>query len=326
MAPGGNRANWLLFGLLGLIWGSSYLWIKIGVEAVGPFTLVTLRCAFAAAFLLIVVRVAREPLPRSRPVIGHLAVIGVLSIFLPFVLIAWGEDHVDSGLAAVLNATTPLFTVPIAAVFLRDEPIRLNRTLGVIVGFVGVLVVLAPTLAAGSSADPLALAAQVAITLASLSYAFGAVYARRFVTGLRPMIISLGMVSFGLLYTAPLAIAIDMPRWAGVDLGALVAGAWLGILGSGVALLIFYRLLHDWGPTRTHVVVYLLPPVGVALGVLVLNEPLYASLLIGTVLIIGGAALTNAKIGRRRRAPDSARQPTTGPTAGPTAGPRTAPE
>ena len=152
--------------------------------------------------------------------------------------------------------------------FLRDEPIRLNRTLGVIVGFVGVLVVMAPTLAAGSNADPLLVAAQVAITLASLSYAFGAVYARRYVTDVRPMVISLGMVSFGLLYTAPLALAIDLPRWAGLDLGALVAGAWLGILGSGVALLIFYRLLHDWGPTRTHVVVYLLPPIGVALGVL----------------------------------------------------------
>jgi drug/metabolite transporter (DMT)-like permease len=306
MATGSNRANWLIFVLLGLIWGSSYLWIKIGVEAVGPFTLVTLRCAFAAAFLLIVVRAAREPLPRSRAVVGHLALIGVLSIFLPFVLIAWGEDHVDSGLAAVLNATTPLFTVPIAAVFLRDEPIRLNRTLGVIVGFLGVLVVMAPTLAAGASADPLALAAQIAISLASLSYAFGAVYARRFVTGVRPMVISLGMVSFGLLYTLPLAIAVDMPRWSGVDLPALVAGAWLGILGSGVALLIFYRLLHDWGPTRTHVVVYLLPPVGVTLGVLLLNEPLEPALLAGTALIIGGAVLANARLRAGRRRSDAA--------------------
>jgi drug/metabolite transporter (DMT)-like permease len=316
MATGGNRANWLLFGLLGLIWGSSFLWIKIGVEAIGPFTLVTLRCAFAAAFLLVVVRLAREPLPRSRGVVAHLAVIGVLSIFLPFVLIAWGEDHVDSGLAAVLNATTPLFTVPIAALFLRDEPLRLNRTLGVLVGFIGVVVVVWPTLAAGSSADPLALPAQIAITLGSLSYAFGAVYARRFVTGVKPMVISLGMVSFGLLYTLPLAVAIDMPRWAGLDLGAVVASAWLGILGSGVALLIFYRLLHDWGPTRTHVVVYLLPPVGVALGVLLLDEPLYASLLLGTVLIIGGAALTNARLGTR--APTA--------TARPSPAPRPAPE
>jgi drug/metabolite transporter (DMT)-like permease len=306
MGPAGDRANWVLFVLLGLIWGSSYLWIKIGVEAVGPFTLVVLRCAFAAAFLIVVTRIAHEPIPRSRTVVGHLAVIGALSIFLPFVLIAWGEDHVDSGLAAVLNAATPLFTVPIAALFLRDEPLRLNRTLGVVVGFAGVLVVVAPTVAAGGSADPLALAAQIAITLGSLSYAFGAVYARRYVTGLRPMVISLGMVGFGLLYTLPFAIAIDMPRWGGLDLASLVAGVWLGVLGSGVALLIFYRLLHDWGPTRTHVVVYLLPPVGVALGVLLLNEPLHASLLVGTVLIIGGAALTNARIALRRGTPAAA--------------------
>ena len=215
-------------------------------------------------------------------------------------LIAWGEDHVDSGIAAVLNAATPLFTVPVAAMFLPDEPIRFNRTLGVIVGFVGVLVVMTPTLAAGPSADPLALPAQVAITLASASYALGAVYARRTVTGLRPMTISLGMVSFGLLYTAPIALALEADRWAGLDLTVLASGAWLGILGSGVALLIFYRLLHDWGATRTHVVVYLLPPVGVALGVLLLDEPLYLALLLGTVLILGGAALTNAKVGLRR--------------------------
>lgn len=298
-----NQVNWLLFGLLGLIWGSSYLFIKIGVDAIGPFTLVTLRCLFAGLFLAAVVRAAGQPLPRNGRLLAHLAMLGVLSIFVPFVLIAWGEQHVISGLAAVLNATTPLFTVLVAPLVLRDEPFRLNRMAGVLIGFVGVAIVVAPTIAEGPSADPLAFPAQVAITVAAASYAIGAVYARRFVPATRPMTISLGMVIFGGLMTAPLALALEDPFARGLPLDALFASAWLGVLGSGVGLLIFYRLLAAWGATRTHIVVYLLPPVGVALGVIVLSEPLHAALILGTALILGGAALTNARMERRARPP-----------------------
>lgn len=298
-----NQVNWLLFGLLGLIWGSSYLFIKIGVDAVGPFTLVTLRCVFAALFLAIVVRTTGARLPRRRSTIGHLAVLGVLSIFVPFVLIAWAELHVITGLAAVLNATTPLFTILMAPLVLRDEPLRLNRVVGLLVGFAGVAVVTAPTFAEGPSADPLAFPAQVAIAVAAASYALGAVYARRFVPDEKPTVISLGMVSFGALLTAPLAVALDRPFAIGLPPEALFAALWLGVLGSGVALIIFYRLLAAWGATRTHVVVYLLPPVGVAIGVIVLHEPLHIALIVGTALILGGAALTNARMERRARPP-----------------------
>ena len=308
-----DRANWLLFGLLGLIWGSSYLFIKIGVDAAGPFTLVTLRCLFAAAFLALVVRAAHEPLPRSGRVFGHLVVTGILSIFLPFVLIAWGELHVTTGLAAVLNATTPLFTILAAAAVLPDEPVRINRVVGLLVGFAGVAVVVAPSLvlAPGLAPDHQALPAQAAIVVAAASYALGAVYVRRFLSGVRPMTISLGMVVVGFLLTAPLAIALEASvAVSGFGLPLLGASAWLGVLGSGVALLIFYRLLHDRGATATHVVVYLLPPVGVAIGVVVLGEPLHVGLLIGTVLIIGGAALTHLRLpgprvlGERAAAPE----------------------
>ena len=309
MTPRTARIDWLLFGLLGLLWGSSYLFIKIGVESLGPLTLVTLRCLFAAILLGMVVASAREPLPRNVRTVGHLAVLGVLSIFAPFVLIAWGETHVSSGLASVLNATTPLFTVVVAAVVLHDEPFRFNRVAGLVIGFLGVFVVASPTLSSPDPTDSLALAAQLAVVLASLSYALGADFARRFLRGLRPMTIAVVMGVFGFVYAGPLALALEDPLATGLRPEALLAAVWLGMLGSGVALLIFYRLLAGWGATRTNVVVYLMPPVGVALGVVFLHEPLHAALLAGTVFIVGGAALTNARgagLRRSRSAPTSA--------------------
>ena len=307
-----NRALWLIFGLLGLIWGSSYLFIKIGVESLGPFTLVSLRVLFAAAFLTLVVLATRQPLPREWRVLRHLLVLGLLSIFFPFSLITFGEIHVSSGAAAVLNATVPLFTILIAAVMLRDDPITMNRVIGLVIGFVGVGLLVAPSLGGPEAGDDLSLAGQIAITLSSVSYALGAVYARRFVQGLPPVVIALGMVTVGFLVSAPLAFLLERPFSSGIRPEALFGVAWLGILGSGVALLIFYRLIANWGPTRTHLVNYLIPPIGVALGVLVLGESLDPSLLLGTALIIGGVSLVNARqgiaerVGRLRRGAQAA--------------------
>ena len=295
-----NLGLWLIFGLLGLIWGSSYLFIKIGVESLGPFTLVSLRLLFAGTFLAIVVRISREPLPRDPRTLRHLAVVGMLSMFFPFSLITWGELHVTSGLAAVLNATTPLFTILVAALVLHDEPLRMNRVLGLVIGFIGVAVVASPTLPGGLIEGDLAVAGVVAVTLSSVSYALGAVYARRNLHGVRPMTIALGMVSFGFLVSAPLALGLERPFANGLRLEALLSVAWLGVLGSGVALLIFYRLLASWGATRTNSVTYLIPPVGVVLGVLVLHEPLDLTIVAGTALIIAGVALVNARQGLRR--------------------------
>jgi drug/metabolite transporter (DMT)-like permease len=314
MTRGTGRANWVLFGLLGLIWGSSYLFIKIGVESLGPLTLVSLRCFFAALFLLTVVVAAREPLPRDPRTLAHLAALGVLSIFLPFVLITWGETHISSGLASVLNGTTPLFTIVVAAVALRDEPLRVNRLVGLVVGFGGVAVVTSPSVTSPDPGDPLALAAQVAVAVASFSYAVGAVYARRYVRAVRPMTISLGMVTFGLLLSAPVALALENPFATGLRPEGLLSVVWLGVLGSGVALLIFYRLLAAWGATRTHVVTYLLPPVGVILGVVVLNERLDIAVVAGTALIIAGVALVNAR-GRDAHGPGSDETPGTASAA-----------
>jgi drug/metabolite transporter (DMT)-like permease len=286
-----SRLDWLLFVVLGFLWGSSYLFIKIGVDAgLEPFTLVSLRLLFGFVLLAIVVAVAREPLPREPRILGHLAVMGLFSVALPFGLITWAEQSVDSSLAAVLTAAVPLFVIPFAALVLPAERITINGILGVAIGLVGVAIIVGfdPESLTGSS-----LAAELALIGAAASYAIGGVYARRNASGLRPMIPAVFQVGYALVMTSVLALALERPWERGIAPEALFAVIWLGLLGSGAAYLVFFRLLGRWGATRTSLVAYLLPIWGIVLGALVLNETIDSRLLIGTLLVIGGIALVN---------------------------------
>lgn len=297
---GSNRLDWLLFVALGFFWGSSYLFIKIGVEAgLEPFTLVALRLLFGALLLAAVVLAAREALPRQPRVYAHFAVLSVLSVALPFSLITWAEQSVDSALAAILTAPVPLFVMIIAAFVLQDERITPNRLIGLALGLVGVAVLVGfdPADLQGGT-----LIAEVALLGAALSYAAGGVYARRMLHGLRPMVPAVMQVTFALISCTVLAFIFERPLDARPGFDAIFAVAWLGLLGSGLAYLIFFRLLERWGATRTSMVAYLLPVFGIVLGALVLAEPIDARLLLGTALVIAGIALVNARAGLRRLA------------------------
>jgi drug/metabolite transporter (DMT)-like permease len=291
--PVSARFDWLLFLLLSFFWGSSYLFIKIGVDAgLAPFTLVALRLFVGFVLLAVVVGAAREPLPRDGRTYGHLIVLGFFSVALPFSLITWAEVHVDSALAATLTAPVPLFVIPIAALMLRDERITLAKVAGVTIGLVGVAVLVGFDVTTIGRTD---LTPQLALIGAAMSYALGGVYARRFVHGLRPMIPALFQVLFAMLMAAAAALVVERPS-ALLELlsfHAVFAVVWLGLFGSGMAYLLFYRLLGAWGPTRVSLVAYLLPVWGIALGALVLSEVIHEGLLIGTALVIGGIALVN---------------------------------
>jgi drug/metabolite transporter (DMT)-like permease len=303
-APTSTRLDWILFILLGFFWGSSYLFIKIGIDAgLQPFTLVALRLLIGLALLAVVVAVAREALPRDLRMYGHLAVLGLFSVALPFALITWAEQTVDSSLAAVLTGAVPLFVIPFAALFLPAERITLNAVIGIAIGLVGVAVVVGfdPASLAGTG-----LLAQLALIAAAASYAVGGVYARRNVHGLRPMIPALFQVGFGLILTGIPALLLERPWERGLAPEAIFAVIWLGLLGSGAAYLVFFRLLRSWGATRTSLVAYLLPIWGLVLGAIVLQERIDVRLLLGTALVIGGIALVNLRRPLRpawRRAP-----------------------
>jgi len=301
-----SRLDWPLFILLGFFWGSSYLFIKIGVDAgLQPFTLVSLRLLIGLALLAVVVGMAREALPRVWRMYGHLGVLGLFSVALPFTLITWAEQSVDSSLAAVLTGAVPLFVIPIAAPFLRDERVTLNKVIGIAIGLIGVAIVVGfdPAVLAGNELIP-----QLALIAAALSYAVGGVYARRNVHGLRPMIPALFQVGFGLVMVAVPAVVLEGPIRLAIQTEALFAVIWLGLLGSGAAYLIFFRLLGRWGATRTSLVAYLLPIWGIILGAIVLSEPVDLRLILGTILVIAGIAIVNLRRGFRpmygRRPPE----------------------
>ena len=286
--------EWLIFIALGVMWGSSYLFIKIGVADLTPFTLVAGRLAIGLLLLIGVTLVSRVALPSRLPTYGHLLVMSIFSIVLPFSLITWAELSVASSLAAIITAAVPLFVIVIAALALRDEPITLSRIIGLVVGFGGVVILTGG--GAGGQSDPLAMLALVG---AAASYAVGAVYARRNISGLPPIVPAVFQVGFAFVISAVLALVFERPFDLELTPSAVLSVVWLGLLGSGLAYLAFFRLLRTWGATRTSTVAYLLPVVGIVLGVVVASEPIDVGIVVGTLLVIGGIALVNTRFGQR---------------------------
>jgi drug/metabolite transporter (DMT)-like permease len=297
MASRGSRLDWLIFLALGFFWGSSYLFIKIGVDhGLEPFTLIMFRLLIGFLLLATVVGLAREALPRDPRTYGHLFVMGVVNIAIPFSLITYAEQTVSSSLAAVINGAVPLFVIVIAALVLAGETVTINRVAGLVVGFLGVAILVGLDVTDVGSADALG---ELALIGATISYAVGNVYAKAHVHGLRPMIPALFQVFFGLLVTGALAFLTEHPLAVVPAPEAIFAVVWLGLLGSGLAYLCYFRILQHWGATRTSMVAYLLPVVGIALGALVLHEDVAVNTLIGTILVIGGIALVNSRYGTR---------------------------
>ena len=305
-----DRTNWILFLALGFMWGSSYLFIKLAVDDFGTFTLVALRLAVGAALLWVAVRLTGQELPRERRIYGHLVVMATVNIVIPFVLITWAEQTVDSSIAAILTSAVPLFAIVIAPLFLHDEPIRVNGVAGLLIGFVGVVILTSNELSLTNSD----LTGEIALLGAALSYAVGAVYSRRNMRGIPPMIPAVFQVTFALIISGAIALVVERPWESTPDLEAVFSILWLGILGSGLAYLAVFRLFASWGATRTTLVAYLIPIWGIILGFLVLAEPIDGRLLVGTALVISGMALVNSRYGKRtifgRTPPVEATSPT----------------
>jgi drug/metabolite transporter (DMT)-like permease len=296
MSSRSNTVDWLIFLALGLMWGSSYLFIKLAVDDFGTFTLIALRLIVGAALLWVVVAVAKQPVPRERRMYGHLLVMAIVNIMIPFALITWAEQSVDSSLAAILTSPVPLFAIVLSAIFLADEPIRVNGVAGLIVGFIGVIIITSPGLT-GAGGSPIG---ELALLGAAFSYAVGAVYSRRNVRGLQPMIPAVFQVSFAAVIATTISVLFEHPWTATPDGEAIFSILWLGIFGSGLAYLLVFRLFRNWGATRTTLIAYVIPPVGIALGFLVLDEPIDARIILGTALVVAGVGLVNSRFGRRR--------------------------
>jgi drug/metabolite transporter (DMT)-like permease len=298
MQRNSNGLVWALFIGLGFFWGSSYFWIKVALETVPPLTMIGGRLVLASIFLWAVVLLTREPLPRSPRQYGHLMVMALVNIVVPFVLIAFGEQSIDSALASILNATVPLFVIVMAPMFLPDEGITWPRVAGLAVGFAGVILLVAPDLVNMQDND---LTGELLLLGSSLSYAIGNIYAKRNVKGLAPRIPALFQVFLAMLVIVPAALVLDRP-FATVQPApeAILAIVWLGIVGSGLAYICYFTILANWGATRTSLVAYLLPVVGILLGTAILGDPLTINRIAGTALVIAGIALVNSGPALRR--------------------------
>lgn len=289
--------EWLVFGLLGIAWGSSYFFIKIGIETLTPFTLVAGRLAIGAVVLAVVMVVARQGLPRRASTYGHMLVVALFGIAIPFSLITWGEQSIDSALAAILNASVPLFAIVLAALLLTDEPITVNRLIGLAVGFAGVVVITSPSFGEGLGGS---VPGELALIGASISYALAPVYARMFVKDLAPLPSAFLEVGLAFLVVLALAFGLEHPFATHVQASTVLSVGWLGLVGSGLAFLAFFFLLGRWGAGRTSTVAYVLPVVGLVLGLTLGHETLGLAVLAGMVLVIGGVAVANSRWGHRR--------------------------
>ncbi|MFN2489088.1 MAG: DMT family transporter [Actinomycetota bacterium] len=279
-------------------WGSSFLLIKVAVEAFSPLQIVFGRVLLGAAVLLVLVAASGLRLASEASTWKQLTVMGTVSNIIPFALITWGEQRITSGLAAILNSTTPLFTATIAAMFLPGETLKATRVAGIALGFVGVAVIV------GVGAEGGEAVGQLAVVAASLSYGVGFVYARHRLTGrtLSPLELSAGQLVAASALALPLAALDTVVHEPAFTPIATIAVAALGMLGTGIAYTLYYRLVQDVGPTSASFVTYLLPIFGVALGRLVLDERLGWNTALGALLVIAGIVLAE-RAGRAPRAP-----------------------
>lgn len=287
-----NRRVWAAFALLAMAWGTSFMFIKIAVQSLQPMTVVAFRLLIGWLGLYLIVRVRGIKLPAARRTWSHIGVIGVVNVAIPFILITWAESGpqgLDSGIASILNSTVPLFSIVLAGIVLNMERVTTGSVLGLLVGFAGVVLLF--------SRDGLgelgSLLPQLAMILAAACYAIGTIYARRYLRNVRPVALALGQLlvadvaAFAMVFTFE-GFASQSFTWP-----AIASLLWLGLLGSCMAYILYFFVLQEWGATRTVLVTYVVPVVGVAAGVLFLGEELDWRIFAGGLLILSGVAAVN---------------------------------
>ncbi|MEW1775420.1 DMT family transporter [Streptomyces sp. NPDC086777] len=301
-APARPRLDWRLrFGVLSLIWGFSFLFIKVGTEGYAPFQVTLGRLVFGTAVLAVAMAVKRQRLPRGARTWGHLTVAAFLLNALPFSLFAYAELTIPSTLAGICNATSPLWGMVLSLVALsEDRPTRV-RFAGLGLGFIGVLTVLG----AWEGFHGLDVTGTLMALLASLSYPIGWIYVRRTLAGTGDSHLA---TTGAQLLLATVQLAVVTPLFtsfpAHFALVPLLAIAALGALGTGLAVLVQYGLVAEVGPTTAQMVTYFIPVIAAAAGVALLGESLRWSTPVGAVIVLAGAALTQAKQRPRKNTTD----------------------
>jgi drug/metabolite transporter (DMT)-like permease len=300
-----NRTEWAMLLALSVLWGGSFFFVGVVVTLLPPLTIVLLRVGLAAFFLNVFVYARGLRAPRDARLWRAFFGMGLLNNVAPFCLIVWGQGHIASGLAAILNATTPLATVVVAHFFTDDEKMSGLRMVGVICGVVGVAVMIGPDALHGFSAN---IIAEFAVLLAAISYACAGVYGRRFARiGVPPMLTATGQVTASTIVLAPIALLVDRP-WtlASPSLGGWSAIIGLALFSTALAYVLYFRILATAGATNLLLVTFLVPVSAILFGAFLLGERLDPNRFVGMALIGLGLAAIDGRAfalgGFRRRA------------------------
>jgi len=287
--------EWSLLVLLSILWGGSFFFAKVALAELGPFTIVFFRVALAALALNIVASAIGASLWRAGTPWRQLLVMGALNNALPFSLIFWGQTAITSGLASILNATTPLFTVVVAHIFTRDERMTVLKLIGVLAGLAGVAILIGPDL--GGS-----IWGQIACLAAALSYAFAGIYGRRFkALGVQPLQAAAGQLTASAMLILPIMVLAE-PAWPMPSAVTWSAVAGLALLSTALAYVLYFRILAAAGATNLLLVTFLIPVTAVLLGAAFLGERLEARHYAGMALIGLGLAAIDGRIAARLRA------------------------
>jgi drug/metabolite transporter (DMT)-like permease len=289
-----NLSEWGLLITLSVVWGGSFFFNGLAVKELPALLIVTCRVGLAAIILGGVLATMRIRLPLSRATLTAFFGMGLLNNVIPFTLIVWGQSHIGAGLAAILNATTPLFSVLIAHLMTIDDKMRPRRLVGVLAGLAGVAVMVGPSVMGGIGAN---LMAQIAVLGAAVSYGFAFVFGRRFKQlGVPPLGTACGQLSASAIMLLPLTLLVDAPWHLGVPgiatIAALVASA---ALSTALAYVVYFRLLATAGATNLSLVTLLVPVSALMLGVLILGEHLEVRQALGMGLIALGLAAMDGR-------------------------------
>jgi drug/metabolite transporter (DMT)-like permease len=296
-----GRREWGMLVLLSVVWGGSFFFVGVAVKELPPLTIAALRVGLAALALNAALRIFGVSLPREAAVWRAFLGMGILNNVIPFSLMVWGQGHIASGLASILNAATPLFTVLVAHALTKDERLTAGRFAGVVVGLAGVAVMIGTEALRNLG---LHVAAQIAVIAGTVSYAFAGVYGRRFkAMGIAPVATATGQVTASTAILLPLALVFERPWTGGVPgTATILAVLGLALVSTAFAYILFFRILATAGATNVILVTFLIPVTSILLGAVFLSERLAPKHFAGMILIGGGLALIDGRLARAARA------------------------
>lgn len=293
-----SSRSWAALLLLALIWGASFLSIRVALDEIGPLTVVAHRTLWAMLVLWAVVSIRRLPIPRAPGVWGAFLVMGLLNNAIPFGLMAWGQLYVETGLTSILNAATAVFGVIAAAIFFRDERLSLRKSIGVLLGFLGVATAIGLENLRNFDIRSLA---QIAILVGTVFYALAGVWGRKTLAGLSPQVAAAGMLTGSTVITLPLAHIVEGPMRFDLAPVTVLAIGYYAVIATAGAYLLYYYILARAGSGNLLLVTLLIAPVAILLGTLVRDEALNPNAYLGFAILALGLAVLDGRLWHRLR-------------------------